>query len=98
MPDLFRRCERNPIITVEDIPFPAEAVLNPGATTFEDQVVLLLRVEHASGYSSIYVARSDNGVSDWDISREPLLQQVISRRGPTSLVPTSWEGCSYAHT
>ncbi len=74
MKPIFDRSAKNPIIKAQDIPFPAEAVLNPGACEHDGQVVLLLRVEDNSGYSSVYVARSDNGVDGWDISRTPLLE------------------------
>ncbi len=74
MEPIFDRCEQNPILTVKDVPFPAEAVLNPGATEQDGQVVLLLRVEDTAGYSSIYVARSKDGIGHWKIEPEPLLQ------------------------
>jgi predicted GH43/DUF377 family glycosyl hydrolase len=70
---IFDRCESNPILQAKDMPFPAEAVLNPGACEHDGQVVLLLRVEDNAGYSSVYVARSDNGIDGWDISQTPLL-------------------------
>ncbi len=70
---LFERSDRNPLLTARDLPFRASAVLNPGATEQGDDVVLLLRVEDIEGYSSIYVARSSNGVTGWRIASEPLL-------------------------
>ncbi len=73
MKTIFQRSPQNPILVAEDMPIPAEAVLNPGATLQGDQVVLLLRVEYASGHSAIHVARSDNGVDNWRIESEPIL-------------------------
>jgi predicted GH43/DUF377 family glycosyl hydrolase len=73
MGSLFRRSRRNPILTADDVPASAQAVFNPGVTEQDGQVVLLLRVENAAGYSSIHVARSDDGVSGWRIEPEPLL-------------------------
>jgi predicted GH43/DUF377 family glycosyl hydrolase len=70
---VFQRCEENPILTARDLPFPAAGVLNPGATLHDGQTVLLIRVEDTHGYSSIYVARSDDGVGGWHIASEPLL-------------------------
>ncbi|MFP4053691.1 MAG: glycosidase, partial [Phycisphaerae bacterium] len=52
----------------------AVVVLNPGATEHNGDVVLLLRVEGISGYSNIHVARSPNGVDNWDVDPEPILQ------------------------
>lgn len=74
MEPLFRRCPQNPILTARDLPFPAAAVLNPGAAEMDGKVVLLLRVEDHAGYSSIYVARSGDGVSNWEVSPSPLLR------------------------
>ncbi len=74
MESVFDRSHRNPILTARDMPFPSAAVLNPGATEQDGEVVLLLRVEDHSGYSSIHVARSKNGVTDWRVEAEPILR------------------------
>ncbi len=74
MRPIFNRSPKNPILTMQHMPFPAEAVLNPGAAEHEGQVVLLLRVEDMSGYSSIYPARSKDVVENWDIATKPILQ------------------------
>lgn len=73
MAELFQRCADNPIITQNDLPMPVSAVYNPGAADLGDQVLLLLRVEDRKGFSNIHVARSPDGVSDWQIEPEPLL-------------------------
>jgi len=73
MKPVFRRSDKNPILTARGMPFAAGAVYNPGATEQGDEVVLLLRVENAAGRSSIHVARSKNGVIDWRIEPEPIL-------------------------
>ena len=87
MGDIFRKCERNPILTVRDLPVMAHAVLNPGAAIHEGEIVLLLRVEEADGFSSIFVARSEDGISGWKISRKPLL-----KRGEKGMRYEEW-GC-----
>ena len=71
---IFKRSMENPILTPQDMPFPAAAVLNPGATEQNGEVVLLLRVENHAGYSSIHVARSQNGMTDWNVETEPILR------------------------
>ena len=76
---LFNRCPHNPIISSLDLPFPAAAVLNPGVTEQGDDVVMLLRVEDHTGHSSIHVARSKNGVTDWKIESEPILRYGEAR-------------------
>ncbi len=73
MKPIFHRCPSNPILTVEDLPLRAEAVLNPGATEQDGRVVLLLRVEDMTGRSGIYTARSDDGISNWEVDPDPLL-------------------------
>ncbi|GAF73098.1 unnamed protein product, partial [marine sediment metagenome] len=55
---LFERSSHNPIIAPLDLPFPAAAVLNPGAAEHDGDVVLLLRIEDHAGHSNIHVARS----------------------------------------
>jgi len=70
---LFRRAPQNPIVTARDLPMPASAVFNPGATEQNGEVVLLLRVEDDAGFSTIYVARSKDGIGGWTVDRAPLL-------------------------
>ena len=72
---MFRRSEANPILTTGQLPMPAGGILNPGAAEHEGGVVLLVRVEDAEGFSSIHVARSDDGVRDWRIDARPLLSR-----------------------
>ncbi len=70
---LFVRHPSNPILTAEDLPYPANTVFNPGAARVGDETVLLLRVEDLRGVSSLLVARSADGVSDWRMDDKPLL-------------------------
>ena len=74
MRPVFHRVPNNPLLTPASMPFPAAAVLNPGAAEQNGEVVLLLRVENHAGYSSIYVARSKDGVTGWRIESEPILR------------------------
>ncbi len=71
---LFRRYEKNPILTVADWPYEANAVFNPGAVQFEGETVLLVRVEDMRGFSHLTVARSKDGKTDWLINQEPALE------------------------
>lgn len=87
---LFERCADNPLISPLDLPFPAAAVLNPGATECGGSVVLLLRIEDHAGHSNIHVARSRNGLTDWEIETDPLL-----RRGEPRWRYEQW-GCEDA--
>ncbi len=70
---LFERHPANPIITVAQLPYRANAVFNPGAARVGDETVLLARVEDLRGLSHLVVARSADGVSDWRFDETPLL-------------------------
>ena len=72
---LFHRHEANPILTAADWPYPANSVFNPGAVRLPDGSTLLLaRVEDRRGHSHLCVARSPDGVSEWQIDPEPTLE------------------------
>ena len=57
-----------------DFPGTVNAVFNPGATEFDGRTLLLLRVEHRSGLSSLVVATSDDGLSGWEVDEARGLQ------------------------
>src|ERR671911_331268 len=70
--ELFRRHERNPILTAADWPYLVNSVFNPGATLLPDgQTLLLARVEDRTGLSHLNAARSHDGVGDWNIDTTP---------------------------
>jgi predicted GH43/DUF377 family glycosyl hydrolase len=71
--DLFRRHPDNPIITIRDIPYPANTVFNAGATTIGEETLLLMRIESRTGISHLTAARSQDGVSRWRISGRPAM-------------------------
>ncbi len=70
---LFTREKNNPILTAADWPYPANTVFNAGATKFNDEYLLLVRVEDHRGFSHLSVARSKDGASNWQIDAEPTL-------------------------
>jgi predicted GH43/DUF377 family glycosyl hydrolase len=76
---LFERSPRNPILTVEDLPYPANAVFNPGAAQVGAETLLLVRVEDLRGISHLHVARSVDGVTDWRFDPAPLLMSEPDR-------------------
>jgi len=65
--ELFTRYEGNPVITAARFPRMMNGAFNPGATTFEGETLLLVRVEDRTGRSRLVVARSPDGFSDWSI-------------------------------
>lgn len=71
---LFVRVKNEPILTAKDLPVNANGVFNPGAVEVDGETVLLLRIEERRGVSQIRVARSKNGVDNWRIAGEPLLE------------------------
>jgi predicted GH43/DUF377 family glycosyl hydrolase len=69
---LFRRHPGNPILTAAAWPYPAHTVFNAGATLLADGTTLLLcRVEERTGLSHLTVARSRNGIDNWEIDPRP---------------------------
>lgn len=72
--ELFRRDERNPILTAAAWPYPVNSVFNPGATRLPDgQTLLLARVEDRTGLSHLNALRSQDGLTDWRIDTQPTL-------------------------
>ena len=70
--ELFRRQKTNPILSANNWPYPINSVFNPGATLLPDGTTLLLcRVEDRRGHSHLTVARSTNGVDNWQIESQP---------------------------
>ncbi len=60
--DLLRRWTRNPLITLEDVPYQCNTVFNGAVVRLDGEYVLLLRVEGQQGYSFFCLARSRDGL------------------------------------
>jgi predicted GH43/DUF377 family glycosyl hydrolase len=69
--ELFQRYSGNPILTVEDWPYRANSVFNAAAAQVDGKTILLARVEDYRGISHLTVARSIDGVKDWQIDPIP---------------------------
>lgn len=72
--ELFQRFEGNPILTPKDWPYKVGSVFNPGAVRFNDEILLLVRVEDRQGYSHLAIARSKDGKTNWQIDEKPALE------------------------
>jgi len=72
--ELFSRHPNNPVLSVKDWPYEANSVFNAAAAEAGDEILLLVRVEDFRGISHFTVARSKNGVSNWNIDAEPTLR------------------------
>lgn len=70
--ELFRRNEKNPVLTIDDWPYPANSVFNAGAAKLPSgETLLLVRVEDRRGISHLTAARSADGVTNWRIDPQP---------------------------
>jgi predicted GH43/DUF377 family glycosyl hydrolase len=69
--ELFVRYLRNPILTAEDWPYKTNSVFNPAAVVIDGITLLLVRVEDHRGFSHLTVARSKNGIDNWEIDSQP---------------------------
>ncbi len=78
--ELFNRYEGNPILTAENWPYPANAVMNPAAIKLNTETLLLVRVEDLRGFSHLTVARSNDGFTNWQIDSSPTLEADQSSR------------------
>ena len=70
--DVLKRWKGNPLITLDDIPFPCNTVFNAACTKYDGQYILLLRVEDLTGRSVFALARSDDGY-DFTVEDEPVM-------------------------
>jgi len=71
--DVVKRWEGNPILTIEDIPFPCNNVLNAVCANYNGRYILLLRVEDLTGRSVFALAQSDDGYH-FEMEDEPVMQ------------------------
>ena len=72
--NLFRRYKGNPILTAANWPYPAHSVFNPGAAFIDGETLLLVRVEDFRGFSHLTLARSKDGITDWNIEETPTMK------------------------
>ncbi len=72
--EIFHRYPNNPIITVDQLPYRANSVFNPGAGSVAGETLLLARVEDMRGISHLLAARSADGATGWRFDPTPLIQ------------------------
>ncbi len=83
--DLLHRYDGNPIIELEDIPFKCNTVFNAAATRYNDEYLLLLRVENLQGRSVFVLAHSSDGFQ-FKVDDFPVMWPVES--GPMAVYET----------
>ena len=71
--DLFQRYSGNPILSIENWPYKANSVFNSAATLVDGKTLLLARIEDYRGLSHLTVARSIDGITNWQIDEKPTL-------------------------
>lgn len=85
--ELFKRHPKNPILTAKDWPYNIHAVFNPGAILMKDgKTLLLVRHEDHRGFSSLSIAISEDGVSDWKIQEKPVLAPFAGYKSNSSVI------------
>jgi predicted GH43/DUF377 family glycosyl hydrolase len=77
--DIFTRHPANPIITVDQLPYRANSVFNPGAGLVGGETLLLIRVEDLRGISHLLAARSSDGATGWRFDAAPLIMPEPDR-------------------
>ncbi len=70
--DVIQRWEGNPMLTIEDIPFPCNTVFNAACAKYNGQYILLLRVEDLTGRSVFALARSNDGYK-FELEPDPVM-------------------------
>lgn len=70
--DVIHRWEGNPLLTIEDIPFPCNTVFNAACEKYNGQYILLLRIEDLTGRSIFALARSNDGYQ-FELEPEPVM-------------------------
>lgn len=70
--DLLHRWEGNPILTLEDMPFPCNSVFNGTSVKLGDEYLILIRIEGQRGYSFFALARSEDGFH-FEVDEEPAM-------------------------
>lgn len=70
--DLLHRWERNPILTLYDVPFKCNTVFNGTPIKLDGRYVMIVRVEGQQGYSFFALARSGDGVH-FEVEEKPCL-------------------------
>ncbi|MFC2084657.1 glycosidase [Bacteroidota bacterium] len=58
----IQKYKDNPILTKDSVPFTVNSIFNPGAIKFNNEILLVCRVEMPSGRSSFVMARSKDGI------------------------------------
>jgi len=70
--DLMHRWERNPILTVLDVPYRCNTVFNCTPMRVDGRILMIVRVEGLQGYSFFALAHSGDGLH-FEVEGEPCM-------------------------
>ena len=70
--DVIRRSPRNPVISIEDLPFRCADIWNAGLTRFAGRYLMLITIETLEGQYRIYKAMSDDG-ENFTVEEHPFM-------------------------
>ena len=70
--ELFTRYEKNPIITLEDLPCHSNSVFNSGVIKVENMYAMMLRIEDLDRRQHFRMAWSENG-TQWKIEEKEIV-------------------------
>lgn len=68
----IKRNNNNPMLSVENVPFRVNSIFNPGAIKYNNEYILICRIEMPNGRSSFVKAKSDDGYS-FTVENKPIL-------------------------
>ncbi len=70
--DLLHRWERNPILTLQDVPYRCNTVFNATPVKVDGEYYLIIRIEGQQGYSFFALARSGDGLH-FEMEKQPCM-------------------------
>ncbi|MCK4436592.1 glycoside hydrolase family 130 protein [bacterium] len=76
--DVVHRWEGNPLIRLQDLDFQCADVWSAGVASYQDDIILLVTIEHLAGFQSIHLAGSDEK-GRFHVKEEPF---IGARRDP----------------
>jgi predicted GH43/DUF377 family glycosyl hydrolase len=83
MPEpIVKRCDKNPILTKRDVPYPVGTVHNAGVVKHQGRYIMLFRSHRRNGRSIIGIADSRDGFN-FEVRPEPFL--VPAKKGKFAL-------------
>ncbi|MCB9249422.1 MAG: hypothetical protein H6613_13185 [Ignavibacteriales bacterium] len=73
----IERYLNNPILTIKDVPFRVNSIFNPGAVKFNNEYLLISRLEMPNGRSSFALATSSDGYKFTVSKNQFLFRKII---------------------